>query len=160
MYAFLTCNPSSRCMEVGRFAKPALCSAAYRKSPERSPVNIRPVRFAPCAAGASPRMSNCACESPKPGIGLPQYSHSRYARRFSRATFSRYFTSRGHFRHATISSFSTQSRERVSGIGLVCAEIHHAIQLGVGCSSEEHRLKGPLFQHLLCDALYGAHGGA
>ena len=33
---------------------PARCRAAYRKSPERSPVNIRPVRLAPWAAGARP----------------------------------------------------------------------------------------------------------
>ena len=46
---------------------PARCSAANRKSPERSPVKIRPVRLPPCAAGASPRISTRAAGSPKPG---------------------------------------------------------------------------------------------
>ena len=33
-------------------------------------MNTRPVRFAPCAAGARPRTSRRACGSPKPGTGL------------------------------------------------------------------------------------------
>ena len=41
-------------------AKPVRHSAANRKSPERSPVNMRPVRLAPCAAGASPSTSSRA----------------------------------------------------------------------------------------------------
>ena len=65
-------RPSSRCSEVGWLAKPVRCSAANRKSPERSPVKTRPVRFAPCAAGARPRISTRAAGSPKPGIGRPQ----------------------------------------------------------------------------------------
>ena len=36
---------------------PVRCIAANRKSPDRSPVNIRPVRLAPCAAGARPTTS-------------------------------------------------------------------------------------------------------
>ena len=32
----------------------------------------RPVRFAPCAAGASPSRSTVAAGSPKPGPGRPQ----------------------------------------------------------------------------------------
>src|SRR5208283_2968098 len=43
-----------------------------------------------------------------PGTPRPQYSHSRYARLFSPATFSRYFTSRGHLRHAQTSSATTR----------------------------------------------------
>ena len=49
------------CVDVVRLAKPARCSAAIRKSPEPpvpSPVNTRPVRFAPCAAGARPSRSS------------------------------------------------------------------------------------------------------
>ena len=35
-------------------------------------VNMRPVRLAPCAPGASPTTSTRAPGSPKPGTGLPQ----------------------------------------------------------------------------------------
>ena len=37
-------------------------------------MNIRPVRFAPWAAGARPRSSTRAPGSPKPGSGRPQYA--------------------------------------------------------------------------------------
>ena len=40
--------------DVGWFAKPASWSARKSQSPLRSPVNIRPVRLPPCAAGARP----------------------------------------------------------------------------------------------------------
>ena len=63
-----------RC-DVGMFAKPARWSAAIRKSPEPptpSPVNTRPVRLAPCAAGARPTISSRAAGSPKPGTGRAQ----------------------------------------------------------------------------------------
>src|SRR5262249_48952631 len=80
------------------------------KFPDESPVNGRPVRFDPCAPGASARTMTCALGSPKPGTGFPQYSHSRYARRFSRAIFSRYSTSRGQRVQATTSSFRTVSQ--------------------------------------------------
>ena len=50
-------RPSSRDVEVACDANPVRCIAANRKSPERSPVNIRPVRLAPCAAGARPTTS-------------------------------------------------------------------------------------------------------
>jgi hypothetical protein len=65
-------RPSSRWCETGRFAKPVRWSAAKRKSPERSPVKRRPVRLAPWAAGARPRMTTLAAGSPKPGTGRPQ----------------------------------------------------------------------------------------
>jgi len=35
-------------------------------------VNMRPVRFDPCAPGAKPRMSSLARGSPKEGTGFPQ----------------------------------------------------------------------------------------
>ena len=47
-------------------------SRAIRKSPEppaTSPVKTRPVRFAPCAAGASASTSTRAVGSPNPGHG-------------------------------------------------------------------------------------------
>ena len=58
--------------DVGWLAKPVRNSDAKRKSPERSPVNTRPVRLAPCAAGARPATSTRARGSPKPGTGRPQ----------------------------------------------------------------------------------------
>ena len=54
-------------------ASPARWSAANRKSPDASPVNTRPVRLPPCAAGARPRRRIRAAGSPKPGTGRPQY---------------------------------------------------------------------------------------
>ena len=80
-------------------ANPVRCIAANRKSPDRSPVNIRPVRLAPCAAGARPTTSTDASGSPKPGTGRAQYVSSRNAARFSTPTSSRHATSRGHARH-------------------------------------------------------------
>ena len=56
------------------------CSAANRKSPERSPVNTRPVRLAPWAAGARPRTSTRAAGSPKPGTGGPSTPRRRTRR--------------------------------------------------------------------------------
>ena len=88
-------RPSSRDSLRGWFASPARYSAAYRKSPDRSPVKTRPVRFPPCAAGASPTMASRARGSPHPGTGRAQYVQSRKARRFTRPTSSRQRTSRG-----------------------------------------------------------------
>ncbi len=65
-------SPSSRCTLVGWLANPARCSAAKRKSPLRSPVNMRPVRLPPCAAGASPTSTSRAAGSPNPGTGRAQ----------------------------------------------------------------------------------------
>ncbi len=98
-------------------AKPARCSAAKSQSPDRSPVNTRPVRLAPWAAGASPATSTRAAGSPNPGAGRPQYSSSRYAARFSRATVSRHSTRRGHARHPTISAVSASSADGVGTTG-------------------------------------------
>jgi hypothetical protein len=75
MNASRSVRPSSGWCDVGMLAKPARWSPDIRKSPEPptpSPVNTRPVRFAPCAAGARPTRSSRARGSPKPGTGLPQ----------------------------------------------------------------------------------------
>ena len=58
-------------------AKPASCSARKSQSPLRSPVNMRPVRLPPWAAGASPTSSTTAAGSPKPGSGRAQYAWPR-----------------------------------------------------------------------------------
>ena len=100
--------------EVGWLAKPARHSAANRKSPERSPVNMRPVRLAPCAAGASPSTSRRAAGSPNPGSGRPQYSCSANAARRSRATCSRQATRRGQRRQSPISSASAAKSRSVT----------------------------------------------
>ena len=57
-------RPSSRAVDVACDANPVRCIAANRKSPERSPVNIRPVRLAPCAAGARPTLAALAGSAP------------------------------------------------------------------------------------------------
>jgi len=65
-------SPSSRDTLRAWFASPARCSAAYRKSPDRSPVKTRPVRLPPCAAGARPTTASRARGSPHPGTGRAQ----------------------------------------------------------------------------------------
>ncbi len=47
-------SPSSIDTDVGWLASPARCIARNSQSPDRSPVNTRPVRLAPWAAGARP----------------------------------------------------------------------------------------------------------
>ncbi len=76
-YASCSSSPSSDDTDVAWFAKPSRCNEPKSQSPERSPVKTRPVRFPPCAAGASPAISTRACGSPKPGTGRPQYVSSR-----------------------------------------------------------------------------------
>ena len=51
---------------------PPRAAPRHRKSPEASPVNTRPVRLPPCAAGASPTSRIRAAGSPKPGTGRAQ----------------------------------------------------------------------------------------
>jgi hypothetical protein len=75
-HASVSSSPSSLATEVGWFANPVRYSDANSQSPERSPVNMRPVRLAPCAAGASPTMSSRASGSPNDGTGRAQYSWS------------------------------------------------------------------------------------
>ena len=65
--------PSPAATDVGRAANPVRCSAAQRTSPDESPVNIRPVRLVPFAAGARPTSSTSASGSPNDGPGRPQY---------------------------------------------------------------------------------------
>src|SRR5207244_938183 len=84
------------------FANPVRYRARYSQSPLRSPVNTRPVRLPPCAAGASPTTRRRSWTSQKPGTGRPQYSHSRQAARFCRAIASRWRNRRAHFRQAMI----------------------------------------------------------
>jgi hypothetical protein len=89
-------------------------SAHRAKQPfERSPVNTRPVRFPPWAAGARPTTTTRASGSPKPGTGRPQYVHPAKAARFSTATCSRHETNRGHARHDVISVLSVVRADTV-----------------------------------------------
>src|ERR1700724_694840 len=103
----LGCNPSAASTLVGWLTSPARNSAAYNWSPERSPVNIRPVRLAPCAAGASPTISTPGRSDPKPGTGRPQYGWSAKARRLATATSSRQVTRRGQARQTLIAASSS-----------------------------------------------------
>ena len=70
MYASVSFSPSSRETLVGCEAKPVANKTLYRKSPELSPVNIRPVRLAPWAPGASPIRSSRALGIAKAGHWL------------------------------------------------------------------------------------------
>ena len=80
------------------------CSDANRKSPERSPVNIRPVRFPPCAAGARPRINDRGLRIAEPRHRPAPVRLSAKRATFSRATCSRQATNRGHARHAMTSA--------------------------------------------------------
>src|SRR4051812_31577629 len=91
---------------------PTVWSARHRKSPDASPVNTRPVRLPPWAAGARPTMRIRASGSPNPGSGRPQYGSSLNLATFSRATSSRQPTSRGHRKQFTISVESSVSATR------------------------------------------------
>ena len=102
----LRTRPSPIEADVAWLASPALCSDRYSQSPLLSPVNIRPVRFAPCAAGASPTISPVASGSPKFGTGLPQYSSPLNAARFSRATRVHQSRNLGHDSQPTIRLFT------------------------------------------------------
>ena len=93
-------------------ANPARCIARINHVPEPSPVNIRPVRFAPCAAGARPTTRTSARGSPKPGTGFPQYVHPANSGLPAAATRSQYRRSRGHAVHATTSRDTAASPSR------------------------------------------------
>ena len=88
-------RPSSAATDVGCDAKPVRYSDANRKSPDRSPVKIRPVRLPPCAAGASPTTRTRAAGSPNPGSGRAQYRWPANRAGGSAAAASRHATSRG-----------------------------------------------------------------
>ncbi len=79
----LSVSPSAASTLTGESASPARCSAAYNTSPERSPVNTRPVRLPPWAAGARPTISTRGRGEPQPGIGLPQYGSPANDRRLA-----------------------------------------------------------------------------
>ena len=84
IYASRSIRPSPACVEVARLANPATCSAAMRKSPEPpvpSPVNTRPVRFAPCAAGRARRSGGARGDPRSPAPAGP--STRRHGRRAS-----------------------------------------------------------------------------
>ena len=64
----MSSSPSPTCVEVGWLARPARYSAAKIQSPLRSPVNTRPVRLPPCAAGRQP-------DDGDPRVGRAQAGH-------------------------------------------------------------------------------------
>ena len=73
MYASVNASPSSASLRRRDVGEAGACIARIRKSPEPIAVKTRPVRLAPCAAGARPSTSRRASGSPKPGTGRPQY---------------------------------------------------------------------------------------
>ena len=72
MWRSLSRIPSSRDCAVGCDANPVSNNTGYRKFPDPSPVNGRPVRLEPCAPGASPSARTRASGSPNEGTGFPQ----------------------------------------------------------------------------------------
>ena len=59
--------PSPACSLVARSASPTRCREANSQSPDRSPVNTRPVRLPPLAAGARPTTRTRGCPGSPPG---------------------------------------------------------------------------------------------
>src|SRR2546423_309733 len=85
---------------------------------------MRPVRFAPCAAGARPTTSKRAAGSPNPGTGFPQYVQSRNSRFFSRATRRQWRRSRGQRPQATIARLTAARLVNPEGEAVANAPAH------------------------------------
>ena len=84
-------EPSRRGVHaIGESASPARCIAANNTSPERSPVNTRPVRLPPLAAGASPTIKYSRTRGTHPDTGRPQYGWSANDFRLVTADSSRH----------------------------------------------------------------------
>ena len=64
---------SSAETDCGALEKPYLCKVSYNKIPAKSPVNGRPVLFAPCMPGAKPTINNLTFASPNTDTGLQKY---------------------------------------------------------------------------------------
>ncbi len=64
--------PSPAWTDVACVAIPVRWRLANSQSPLESPVNTRPVRLPPFAAGASPTISSDGVADPQPWIGRPQ----------------------------------------------------------------------------------------
>ena len=91
-----------------------------RKSPDPpapSPVKLRPVRLAPCAAGARPTSTMRAAGSPNPGTGFAQYVSSLNAARFSRPMRVQYSRSRAQLLQAMMSERTSESEGNVRSGG-------------------------------------------
>ncbi len=76
-------------------------------------MKTRPVRLAPCAAGASPTITTRASGSPNPSTGRVQYSSPAKRRGGFAAASSRHATSRGQRLHPCTSS-ATRSSESLT----------------------------------------------
>ena len=63
------CSVSSGLASKVPVANPYLVSVSYSNTPAKSPVNGRPVRFAPCLPGANPMMPSHAAGSPNAFTG-------------------------------------------------------------------------------------------
>src|ERR1035441_9286383 len=132
-------------------------------SPERSPVNMRPVRLEPCAPGARPRIRMRAWGSPNEGTGFPQYSQSRYARRFTAAMRSQCSRKRGQ-RRQFATSFCRICK--VSNTGLIdgrivfgCSGRLFSIRSGTSyCRVEPHVVMKKLFLVVLAFYVLPSHG--
>src|SRR5215471_5663090 len=104
---------------------------------------MRPVRFPPCAAGARPMIKSLAPTGPKLGTGRPQYFQSRKRLTLSRATVSRYSTSRGHRQQLTI-SFWANNLAILNGHRPAAWKKHRLIST----RDNTHRRRSELAEHL------------
>ena len=106
----------------GMLAKPVRWRAAIRKSPEPptpSPVKTRPVRLAPCAAGARPTMRTRAAGRRTRARAAPSTRHRDIgAALFLADAAGSIRRSRGHRSHATIVVPRPASSGRHPGAGL------------------------------------------
>src|SRR6266704_6726275 len=82
---------------------------------------MRPVRLAPCAAGASPTSRSRAAGSPNPGTGRAQYVQARKRATLSRPTRSRCSTRRGQSRQRVRRRSSRRSAEEAVRVAMAAA---------------------------------------
>ena len=116
----LVLNPSAESTLIGELTSPTRCREANNWSPERSPVNTRPVRLPPCAAGANPSTSIRGRPEPHPVTGRPQYGCSANALRLTTATSSRQATRRGQARQTLTAASSAWMSPAASASSTTC----------------------------------------
>ena len=126
---------------VGWFAKPVRWSDAKRKSPDRSPVKMRPVRLPPCAAGASPTTSTRALRVTETRHRAGPSTSRRGRRRASRARPPRATRRAADMPDTPLISAASASRSGPTpgtGIGPI-VRVPCDLRCGCSCSSTPRR---------------------